>query len=285
MSSKIKYYTYSQLMNSVEQDLEKYLNENLIDRQRYIKTVRRVNADLGLKVNIEKEVIIPIKNNRGVLPNNFLYAQLIMVCSKTKLVNLIDSAENLKTMLEIDPIDVIDCKMVCPPGSLATASGCYYVATTVKNNTKVEYKLDKSIRLTERSLNFCTNECNTHPNGAEYELDLTDGEVIVNFAEGEIYLNYLSDMTDENNNILIVDHPLLTDYYEYSVKKKIFEDIFMNSDDPSVKEKIQLTAQLLSKARKESISFVNTVEYGEIIELYAVNRKKFYQRFIAPVMR
>lgn len=284
MASKIKYITYSQLMNSVEQDLEKYLNENLIDRQRYIKTIRRVNADLGLKINKEKEVIIPIKDNKGILPNDFLFAQLVMVCSKTKIVNLVDSAENLKTMLEIDPIDVQDCKIVCPPGSLASASGCYYVATTVKNNTKVEYKLDKSIRLTEKSLKFCAEGCNVNPGLAEYELDMTDGELFVNFAEGEIYLNYLSDMVDNDNNILIVDHPMLTDYYEYSVKKKILEDIIMNSDDPSASEKYKLTLQLLAKGRKEAISFVNTVEYGEIIEIFAVNRKRFYNKFIRPVI-
>ena len=41
----MQYITFSQLMNSVEQGLETYVNDNLIDRIKYIKVVDKINED------------------------------------------------------------------------------------------------------------------------------------------------------------------------------------------------------------------------------------------------
>ena len=58
----IKYITFSQLMSSVESDMDSFADSGMIDRSKYIKIVRKVNSDLGIRINKEKEKVLTIKN-------------------------------------------------------------------------------------------------------------------------------------------------------------------------------------------------------------------------------
>ena len=51
----IKYITFSQLMASVESDMDSFADAGMIDRSKYIKTIRKCNSDLGIRINKEKE--------------------------------------------------------------------------------------------------------------------------------------------------------------------------------------------------------------------------------------
>ena len=94
----LKYITFEQLMNSVEQDLELYSTENMIDRQRLIKIVKEVNADLGIKINQEADIIIKVKDKKAELPLNFRYLQSIFLCESTGKKNIsFENANSFKT--------------------------------------------------------------------------------------------------------------------------------------------------------------------------------------------
>jgi hypothetical protein len=58
------------------------------------------------------------------------------------------------------------------------------------------------------------------------------------FQTGKVYLNYQGQMEDENGDLLVPDHDLLNEYYEYALKARILENLYMNGED--VMQRLQL---------------------------------------------
>ena len=60
----LKYRTFDQLLADAQSDFKKYHLESLIDPQDMIKVAKRVNYDLGLRINDTKEVILEVEKGR-----------------------------------------------------------------------------------------------------------------------------------------------------------------------------------------------------------------------------
>ena len=52
---ELQYKTFSSVMASVEEDLKQYADNNLISRRNYIKVAKRINSDLGPKINRKRD--------------------------------------------------------------------------------------------------------------------------------------------------------------------------------------------------------------------------------------
>jgi hypothetical protein len=92
-----------------------------------------------------------------------------------------------------------------------------------------------------------------------------------------VYINYTGDMIDDEGNLLVPDHPLLNDYYEYALKRRVIENlIFDDSDNGS---KLQLIEQRYREARNNALGMVNTPDFKELKDLHDLNRKAQYFKF------
>ena len=84
-------------------------------------------------------------------------------------------------------------------------------------------------------------------------------------------------MEDDDGNLLIPDHDMLNDYYEYAVKQRILENLLMN-DEP-VTAKLQLVEVRLRASRNNALSIVNTPNFAEMRRLWESNRRAMYGRY------
>lgn len=97
------------------------------------------------------------------------------------------------------------------------------------------------------------------------------------FECGKVYLNYQGDLTDDEGRLLVPDHELLNDFYEYSLKERLFENLFTNGED--VAQKYQLIASKLRLAKNDAMSLVNTPNFSEMRKLWWANRVAMYGKF------
>jgi len=287
--ANISYITLDQLMASVESDLDSFADEGMINRGKVIKVVRRVNEDLGLKINREKQAIIEVKNHKADLPADFMYLQLAFMCGR-KVEYHSNAGETLGNLTEEwdHPKGISPVVALCDPlraGEQVNDCGGHFYVTQRWQEKIVQYNDPRPIRLTAGALKHCTDESWHHwgtRGAAEYELDIDEGTITTTFEEGTLYLNYLSDMVDDDNNVLILDHPLLTEYYEYAVKKHLLENWLLNSN-ADVAQRLGYVKQELRDARLTALNFVNTIEYSQIRDFYRQNRlqfaKKYYRMF------
>ena len=278
--AELKYRTFDQLMNQVNEDLHLYADNNLIIPRRYIETVRTVNADLGIRLNQTKETILQVKDYKAPLPENLLSITLVMATSIKSMGFL---GYNIPgTQIRIYNREEIISKFGpnYPPGCKNSCGDCYWVTRTYQDK-EILYQDVYPLKPTPASFSkFAINSPNRTCDQNEYFIDVTDEEIIVNFCDGEIYITYLSDLVDEDNNILILDHPLVNDYYRWAVVKKVFEDLWHNTEADVERKYVNARDVELPPARRRAQGIVTTPEYSEINKHTAEQIKKFYDRYI-----
>lgn len=113
--------------------------------------------------------------------------------------------------------------------------------------------------------------------GNYYDAYLKNGFLHVNFDEGVVFLNYQSVMEDDDGNLLVLDNPYTNEYYEYAIKQRIFENLFMAGEP--VQNHLQLMSGQLRAARNNALSFVNTPDFAEMKKLHEINRKAQYHNY------
>lgn len=106
---------------------------------------------------------------------------------------------------------------------------------------------------------------------------LKNGFLVTNFDEGVVYINYQSLMEDDMGNLLVMDHPLANEFYEYALKQRIYENLYMSGEN--VMNFLQLTEQRLRVARNNALSFVNTPDFRELKRVWELNRKAQYHNY------
>jgi hypothetical protein len=84
-------------------------------------------------------------------------------------------------------------------------------------------------------------------------------------------------MEDENGDLLVPDHDLINEYYEYAFKSRILENLYLNGED--VAQKMQYIEQRLKAARNNALSVVNTPNFRELQNVWATNRRIMYGRY------
>lgn len=113
---------------------------------------------------------------------------------------------------------------------------------------------------------------------SEYSISIKDKHLHTNFEEGDVYIEYTSLMEDEQRNLLVLDHELVNNWYEYALKELIFENMFLNNE-PNLERRMQLIAQKLDFARTEAISFIRTPDFKDLKNMHDMNRKAMYHKY------
>ena len=76
----LRYRTLDQLLDDVMVDFQVYALENMIDPQTLIKVARRINYDLGLRINQQKEVLLEVEHGKVKLPDDFYTWNFAFIC-------------------------------------------------------------------------------------------------------------------------------------------------------------------------------------------------------------
>jgi hypothetical protein len=106
---------------------------------------------------------------------------------------------------------------------------------------------------------------------------LKNGFLFTTFQTGKVYLNYQGQLEGDDGELLVPNHPLLNDYYEYAIKERLLENLLMNGED--VSQKLQFIMQRSRVARNQALSLVNTPNFEEMKKLWWANRVAQYGKY------
>lgn len=307
----LKYRTFDELVNEASLDFEKYELDGSIQGQQLIKVAKYVNYDLGLRINQTKEKVLEVKKGRVKLPDNFYTLNFALICGQFESKVYTPQGTHIEAR-QVDPItykpigpEVIPlctAPIVNPNNSSDACTSCGTTNCTGCADTRAlpgscqldckgdtyeliqyltyqtrTYKFLRPLRLLANPMNI---ECDC-PNlywDSQFTAWIQDGWLYTNFDEGDVYINYQGMMEDDNGNLLVPDHDLLNQYYEYAMKQRILENLIMN-DEPVSQGKIQLIEARYEKFRRAAKSFVNTPNYAEMKQLFDANRKAMYNKY------
>lgn len=110
------------------------------------------------------------------------------------------------------------------------------------------------------------------------EVWIKNGFLHSNMRNGKIYISYEGNMEDEEGNLLVLDHDIINTYYEWALKTKIFENLWVLGED--LERKLLYAKEELRKARVEAWSIVRTPDFDEMFDNFKANRRRYNERYV-----
>jgi len=275
----IKYRTFDSLLEDVRADLRSFSTDGVIDPAQLIKVAMKVNYDLGLRVYSTKEVVLEVDKCKTRLPEDFYVMNYAMLCGSCTTEEVVPQGTNIQ---EVVPSyrpwvesTLCDGTTLPPEQTCLTQCGNSYQLIQVIGTQKRTYNLMVPIKF--RNAHMVDENCPNLIYKGHDEAWIKDGFIWTNFETGHLYINYQGNMQDEDGNLLVVDHPMINEYYEYALKKRILENLVM--DGQNVTAQLQLVMGELRAARNYALSIVNTPNFSEMQKVWAMNRKAMYSKY------
>jgi hypothetical protein len=318
----LKYRTFDQLLEDVTIDFNTFALENMIEPQTLIKLARKLNYELGLRINQTKEVLLEVCHGKVKLPDDFYVWNYGMICrDHTESVGYggMQGGTNIQEIPYREfPATVDQCALPTVNCRTCNSNPCNHTAACESNvlivnpiptaydpnnpygdtciaprvfmncigdKYEIIQVINPGLTRTYRTLvplrmKASQNiECGC-PNlymNTDSEGWLKDGFLFTTFETGTVYLNYQGELQDDTGNLLVPDHALLNEYYEYALKKRIIENLAMNGED--VAQRLQIIVPAHREARNLALSLVNTPNFKEMEKLWWTNRRAQYSKY------
>jgi hypothetical protein len=300
----LNYRTYDQLLAEIQSDFKSFYLEDFINPQEFIKVAKRCNYELGLKIFKTSEAIIDIEKGKGKLPNNFNVLNFAFMLSKhTRSEPVIAGTHTERVPVQqlynpgVGEINICADPVVNAPTT--SCNTCGNQTSTCNCNTPCNVHLNCKGEQTVliQKLKYETRTWNEfYPiriidSGDVVDMDcpnkkwqvrntayIKNGFIYPSFQTGKVYVNYQGLMEDEEGNLLVPDHDLLNEFYEYAIKQRVLENMIMNGETVNQMQ-LQLVEQRLRAARNNAYSLVNTPDFNELRKIWEVNRKAQYSNY------
>lgn len=292
----LNYRTFDELYEDVTVDMKNFALEGKINPQTLIKIARRCNFELGLRIYRTRQAVLEVEHGKVRLPDDFHILNFAFVCGEHTITEALPQGTHIEERL-------IAPEYVCEPGQPSTCDNQVDPCDTPTdpcgsidpcNNTCLtrcgdEYQLIQKIRTTTRTYKtfyqlYITQgdkvECdcpNTAWKGCPNRAKIENGFLVTNFDSGKVYINYQGDMIDDDGSLLVPDHELLNEFYEYAFKQRILENMLMNGEQ--VGDLFGIVEQRYRVARTNAMSYVNTPNFEELRKIWSVNRKAQYHKY------
>jgi hypothetical protein len=278
MKTEPKYRTFDELLNEVATDFFQYNNEGMIEPGQLIKVAQRVNYDLGLRIHGTKEKVLDIQKSKTKLPDDFYVLNYAMLCGKYTVSQPVLQGRQTEDIILSSNL----CKKCGSPDPDCICEKTYTVECKTGENIHVQvvekraYETRTYETFERVHINPVTGKQDslTTSGRAGY---IKNGFIYTNVEEGRLYISYQGALEDHDGNLLVLDHPMINEYYEYAMKQRILENLYMNGEE--VTQKMQLVEQRLRAARNNALSIVNTPDFAEMKQLWETNRKAQYGKY------
>ena len=284
MKTELKYRTFDDLISEISMDFVIYNNEGMIEPAQLIKVAQRVNYDLGLRIHGTKNIVLPIANNKVKLPDDFYVANYAYLCFKEEVCSRVLSGRHTEN--EIVGTTNSGCSRDCTKCKKTEMDcNCQYTYVQECQNgenifVKVVEKRKYEIRTFENfhRFEFSTESAQCDALERSYPTGYVKNNYIyTNIEKGDLFLSYQGAMEDDEGNLLVLDHPVINEYYEYAVKQRLLENLYISGED--VIQKLQLVELRLKAARNNALTIVNTPDFSEMYQLWKTNRKAMYGKY------
>jgi len=268
-----------------------YSLEGIIEPHTLIKIARKCNYDLGFRVYRTKQAMLEVVNGKVRLPEDFHSMNFALMAGSYTVTDALPQGTHIEERLltapdykpfpetvspcsstPLDPCDV----PVSSCGTFVTPCGDSYDLVQKVNMQTRTYKYSQPIYITDKD--YMDPDCpNAQWKGCPNEGKIEHGFLLLSVDSAQVYVNYMDDMVDEEGNVIVPDHEMINEYYEYALKKRILENLLMNGEN--VGDKIGYIAGELRAARNYALTIVNTPNFKEMQKLWRTNRKAQYSRY------
>lgn len=268
------------LFSVIKQDLSSYDANNLIDEGTFYRDVKHIINQLGYYVYDRTNAVIKVGSNfKAALPNDFTYLDSAFKCS---LCGSSSDTWNPQLGYVIRQDTTSQCIKECDQCDFTCSGDKELNKITVRNYVKGIPSTYNFIQPTLLALgnvmkdkDKCTASCPNLFVESPYFISLDNGFIYTNFKEDYIYLNYYAFPLDENGLPMIPNDTEVELAIEYYIKMKLFENLWINGDDPNVEKKVMYYTQKFDEAFKSALYKAKLPTFGTSVQMMRRNRRKY----------
>jgi hypothetical protein len=278
MNTLIKYRTFDELLGEVATDFTMYNNEGLIEPSQLIKIAQKINYDLGLKIHGTKEKVLEIEKRKTKLPDDFYVLNYAYLCGRYTVSQPVMAGRETENIILKHDL----CRKCGQPDPQCTCEKTYTVECKTGENIYVQVvekrKYETRTYDSFERIHVATSSGRIDAlNDSTRTAYIKNGFIYTNVDEGKIFISYQGTLEDDDGNLLVLDHPMINEYYEYAIKQRLLENLYINGED--VTQKMQMIEARFKSARNNALSIVNTPDFGEMKKLWETNRKAQYNKY------
>ena len=286
MNTELKYRTFDELLGEISTDFAIYNNEGLIEPAQLIKIAQKVNYDLGLRIHGTKETIIDVENKKAKLPDDFYVMNYAYLCSTFQVTYRTPSGRETENVITgTGPTPYKDpCPKCYKPEPDCCCEATYTqecqngesIFVQVVEKRKTETRIYETFDRVKIAVDTGRRDALNNTTGGTVGY-IKNNFIYTNIDTGRLFISYQGAMEDSEGNLLVLDHPMINEYYEYAIKQRLLENLFINGED--VAQKMQLIEGKLKAARNYALTIVNTPDFAEFKRNWEMNRKAMYHRY------
>ena len=264
----------SELFAVVKNDLRKFDAEGLIDEGTLIKTIMYCNDKLGLPIREIRQIAIPVNEYRAELPVDFekLYYAAALKCSNSIMTEQRNPFDN-----NFDTDIVYEAEL--DRESLGCVENYQVIVKRQTNTTIHNYGSWVQLDTTASSGPFCHIDCPNKKKKGKYTIDIKEDHISTPFRSGLLYIMYIGLMKDTDGNITFPFHPLITPYYEWSIKEKVVMDAIFNSDASNLGDLLKLAQQEKLGSWLDAFNFTTEKSYNNFVNLQRKKELGWYNQY------
>jgi len=284
MNTELKYRTFDQLLGEVGTDFVIYNNENMIEPAQLIKVAQKVNYDLGLRIHGTKEKMLTIENKKVRLPDDFYVLNYAYLTTTYKVNYRTPSGRETENVITgKGPTPWVDTCPKCYKPEVDCCCEATYTQECQNGESIFVQVVEKRKTETRIYENFDRVRISTDGGRTDALNDkgnvayIKNGFIYTNIDNGNLFISYQGALEDNEGNLLVLDHPMINEYYEYAIKSRLLENLFINGED--VQAKMQLIEPRLKAARNNALTIVNTPDFAEMKRNWEMNRKAMYHKY------
>jgi len=235
--------SFDSIVAEIKNSLKQYDTANLIDELSLIDWTFKALRPFGNLITVKNEAVVSIIDGKGVLPANFESLRYATLYDKGWVESELSTDELQKSYFWKERTEHTNDWNVCGDCVKNYSEKTIVEKIYLHNKeTRFHYKNPRYLKLSRHTnkdayMRGCQNTKIESP----FEITINNKMLHTNFKEGEVFILYYGLELDEEGKPYIPQspHERLENYLTYHLKRKIFETIWMNSDDTGIEGKIQ----------------------------------------------
>lgn len=272
----MEYITADELINSVLNQLKSYADSGVLDKSIFYDEIRYINRSLGLKLNKTESILLDVLNNNTDLPANFQKLIFAHGCYSYDVTTPV-----LNNQGHLLREEIIEAEYICPGQCNLCLDDCgnQIVIKEVTNEFKTHRYFETfPVCLKSTKKEYCEPECPNLEFKCPNEIIIKNGQILTNFKEGKLYIDYVTKLEDEDGNLLVPDDERLLKYYRAVLIYEGFKYLY-NNGYADVAQRLQLAQAEKIDTEGRAKSIVRSSEFKDYLKLGIALRKR-YQPFV-----
>lgn len=268
LDKETNYIPAQELLAEVRNFLGKYMERALLDDSVFYPKIRSCLAKCGAKIYPIGTKVIPVKDYRAELPEDFHKLVMAIACFDYTTTSVNENPQ----LHDVPESEVTNFLITKPSYTCLDECGENFYVIQTFETFSVTYTDYAALKVSKNSWPKCANNCFNKHTLSDNQIEITD-HISTNFQTGWIFMEYLQNLESQDQDLIIPDYSQIRDWIKAACITEGLKYLYLAGEDVERKWQQFKLDEITYESNARSF-----IKQNDFKELYAV-RKLFFGRY------